>query len=335
MISSLLASIAADNPLPKSPHSDDFWMPTNASTFAESTDGLYYFLYWLSIISLVGIVAVMIYFIFKYKAKGREANEVGDNTSHHNTTLEIVWSVIPLFICIFIFVWGFKGFVELRTPPKDTLEIHVQAQKWQWVFTYPNGHKDSDLHVPLDKDVRIIIESTDVLHSLFIPAFRTKMDAVPGRYTDMWFHATKPGRYPVFCAEYCGTSHSDMLANAIVYESGGFEEWLKNIGKLREKEAQENPSAFGEKLYSEKGCKTCHSVDGTTLVGPSWKGIWGTTRAFEDGTSATVDENYILNSVNNPSGQVVKGFAPSMPTYEGQLADYEIQALIAYIKSLK
>lgn len=326
--------MAADD-LPKSPPSDDFWMPTSASTFAAEVDPLYYFLFWLSVISLVGIVAVMFMFVMKYKANGREDQKVGDDSNHHNTTLEIVWSVIPLFICIFIFVWGFKGFVELRTPPKDTLEIHVQGQKWKWAFTYPNGHIDSDLHVPVDKDVRIIIESVDVLHSLYIPAFRTKMDAVPGRYTDLWFRATKPGKYPVFCAEYCGTSHSDMLSNAIVHESGGYETWIKEIGKLQEAEAAKDPAAYGEKMWAEKGCKTCHSTDGSVVVGPSWKGIWGKERPLADGTSVLVDENYILNSLNDPGGQVAKGFTPSMPTYQGQLKNYEVNAITAYIKSLK
>ncbi len=310
-------------------------MPTSASTFAENVDGLYSFLYWLSIISCGGIFVAIAYFVWKYKAKGRGANEVGDNTSHHNTALEITWSVIPLFICIFIFVWGFRGYVEMRTPPKDTLEIHAQGQKWKWIFTYPNGHRDSDLHVPVDKDVRVIIQSVDVLHSLYIPAFRTKMDAVPGRYTDLWFHATKPGDYPVFCAEYCGTAHSDMLAHAIVHEGGGYESWLEEIGELQADEAEKDPVAYGQKMWSKQGCKNCHSVDGSVLVGPSWKGIWGTNRKFADGSTAQVDENYIMKSLNDPAGQVVAGFTPSMPTYQGQLKDYEINAIIEYIKSLK
>jgi cytochrome c oxidase subunit 2 len=225
-------------------------------------------------------------------------------------------------------VWGFKGCVEMRPPPKDTIEIHVQGQKWNWVFTYSTGKIDSKLHVPVDKDVRVIIQSVDVLHSLYIPAFRTKMDAVPGRYTDLWFRATKPGKYPVFCAEYCGTSHSDMLSEAIVHEAGGFEKWVVDI------EIPEDPAEHGELLYNQRGCKTCHSVDGTPLVGPSWKGLWGTDRAIEGG-SVTVDENYIAESINNPTAKIAKGFAPSMPSYQGQLKDGEINALVEYIKTLK
>lgn len=330
MIPNLLASIAAIDPLPKSPPSDDFWMPTNASTFASDIDSLYHFLYWLSVVSCGGIFLVMAYFVVRYKAGDRSHNEVGDNTSHHNTALEITWSVIPLFIVIFIFVWGFRGFVDLRTPPKDTLEIHAQAKKWNWLFSYPGGHKDPNLHVPIGKDVRIIIQSEDVLHSLYIPAFRTKMDAVPGRYTDLWFNATKPGSYPVFCAEYCGTSHSDMLATAVVHEEGGYKQWLEEVSVFKG-----SPVELGAKMYDERGCKTCHSTDGSTLVGPSWKGIWGTDRRFADGSTGKVDENYIAESINNPSGKIVEGFAPSMPTYQGQLTDEQINGIVEYIKSLK
>lgn len=335
MISTLLATLADQAPLPKSPPSDDFWMPTDASTFSAEIDPLYSFLLWLSIVCAAGIFGAMWLFVVKYRAKSREANEVGDNTSHHNTTLEITWSVIPLIISIGIFVWGFKGYVELRTPPKDSLEIHVTGQKWMWTFQYPNGHNDGELHVPIDKDVRIVIQSVDVLHSLYIPAFRTKMDAVPGRYTDLWFHATKEGSYPIFCAEYCGTAHSDMLSQVVVHEPGGYEKWLEEIGAALEGEAQKDPAGYGEKLYNTKGCKTCHTTDGATLVGPSWKGLYGSTRQFEDGTSATADENYILNSINDPMGQVVKGFPPSMPTYQGQMQDWEINAIIEYMKTLK
>jgi cytochrome c oxidase subunit 2 len=330
MIPTLLASILADDSLPKSPPSDDFWMPTNASTFAENVDGLYNFLYWLSVISCVGIFIVIAFFIVKYKAGDRGQNEVGDNTSHHNTALEITWSVIPLFIVIFIFVWGFKGFVEMRTPPKDTLEIHALAKKWNWTFTYPGGVSKPNLHVPIGKDVRIILQSNDVLHSLYIPAFRTKMDVVPGRYTDMWFNATKPGEYPIFCAEYCGTSHSDMLAKAFVHEAGGYEKWLTEVSDFKG-----TPVEQGALVYNERGCKTCHSTDGSKLVGPSWKGIWGTDRKFADGSTGKVDENYIADSINNPSGKIVEGFAPSMPTYQGQLTDKEINGVVEYIKSLK
>jgi cytochrome c oxidase subunit II len=240
--------------------------------------------------------------------------------------------VIPLFLVIAIFVWGFKGFVNLRTVPKDALEIHVQAQKWSWLFTYPNGYTDTELHVPVDRDVRVIIQSTDVLHSLFIPAFRVKMDAVPGRYTDLWFNATKTGAFPIFCTEYCGTAHSDMLSQTIVHEPGGYERWLEEADRARE---QMDPVELGQQLYTQQGCATCHSTDGSVRVGPTWKGIFGATHAMTDGTRVVVDENYLRESILQPQARIREGFAPSMPTYQGRLKDFEITALIEYIKTLQ
>ena len=334
MTSSLLASIAAFVP-PKSPESNDFWMPIDASTFGAEIDGLYNFLFWLSIISSLLIFSVMIYFVVKYRAKGREANEVGADGEHHNTALEITWSVIPLFILIGVFVWGFRGYVDLRTPPKDALEIHVQGQKWKWLFTYTDGQEsyvDDSLHVPVDRDVRVIIQSVDVLHSLYIPSFRTKMDAVPGRYSDLWFRATKTGDFPIFCAEYCGTSHSGMLSHAIVHEPGGYRAWLS---KAIEESGNLPPVELGEKLYAQQGCKGCHSIDGSALVGPSWKGLFGADRKFVDGSSVKADENYLINSINNPAGQIVAGYPPIMPTYQGKLNDQQLNGIIEYIKTLK
>lgn len=334
MISSLISSLA-DTPLPKSPPSDDYWMPIQGSTFAVDVDWLYNVLFWLSVVSSAAIFAVMVHFVRKYRVSSREGSAIGDEVSQHNTALEIAWSVIPLFIVIALFVWGFKGFVNLRTPPKDALEIHVTAQKWKWLFTYdtPSGsYTDSELHVPVDRDVRIIIQSADVLHSLFIPSMRVKMDAVPGRYTDLWFHATKTGSAPVFCAEYCGTAHSDMITQITVHEPGGYERFLQGAEEEKKKMP---PVELGKLLYTQQGCETCHSTDGSPKVGPTWKGIFGKTHALADGSQVTVDENYIRESINQPQAKIVAGFAPSMPTYQGKLADYEINGLIEFIKSLK
>ena len=332
MISSLIANIAAQVPQPQSPPSADYWMPLGASTFAGEVDWLYDVLFWLSAVIALGIFGAMIWFVVRYRATNREDNAVAEETSQHNTALEITWSVIPLFMVIAIFVWGFKGYVNLRTVPKDSLEIHVQAQKWSWHFTYPNGYTDTELHVPVDRDVRVVIQAVDVLHSLYIPAFRVKMDAVPGRYTDLWFNATRAGTYPIFCAEYCGTSHSDMLSQAVVHEPGGFEAFLE---KAQDLEKQMPPVELGEQLYSKQGCATCHSTDGSVRIGPSWKGIFGATHAMADGTSVVVDENYLRESILEPQARVRQGFAPSMPTYKGKLEDYQLTALIEYIKTLK
>jgi len=332
MIRPLLTVGEQSKDLPKFPESQTFWMPSDASVTTRNVDWVYYFMYWMSAVSCVLILGAMIYFCVKYKAKSRAANEHAAKSSDHSTVLEITWSVLPLFVVIALFVWGFKGYVDLRTPPKDSIEIHATAQKWKWLFTYPGGLVDDSLHVPADRPVRMVINSVDVLHALYIPNFRVKMDAVPGRYTDLWFQATNTGDYPVFCAEYCGTSHSNMLSHVTVHPPGGYEAW---IDEQQKKTLDMPPEELGKLLYEKQGCSTCHTTDGTPKIGPTWKGLFGKTESFADGTSGKVDENYIRQSVLEPTAKVVQGFAPSMPTYQGKLKDAEINGIIEYIKSLK
>jgi cytochrome c oxidase subunit II len=317
--------------LPKLPESDQYWMPLDASVTAADIDWLYMFMIWGSVIFSLAIFAAMAYFVMKFKATSREANERSEPSSEHNTALEVGWSVVPLLICIALFVWGFQGFVNLRTPPKGALEIHVTGQKWRWLFQYPHGTEDV-LHVPVNRDVRMIIQSADVLHSLFIPNFRVKMDAVPGRYTDLWFHATKTGEFPILCAEYCGTSHSDMLTKVVVHEPGGYEKWQKDM--IAEQDKIE-PVKLGGLMYQKQGCAACHSVDGSRGIGPSWKGIFGKPEKLSGGASVVVDENYIRESITDPAAKIVDGYAPSMPTYQGKLNDRQLSGIIEYIKTLK
>jgi cytochrome c oxidase subunit 2 len=250
----------------------------------------------------------------------------------HSNALEITWSVVPLILLIGLFVVGFKDFVNLKTAPLDSYEIHAKGQKWKWTFQYPNGWVDDSLHVPKDKNVRIIISSADVLHSLFIPEFRVKMDAVPGRYTELWFNSTMTGTYPVYCTEYCGTSHSDMITRIVVHEPAEFEKWLEEVELV---ELSKPPIELGEIAYTKFGCATCHSTDGTMKTGPTFKGLWGKSETLADGTNVTVDENYIRESIMEPQAKIVKGFAPAMPTFKGQVKDEHITGLIEYIKSQK
>jgi cytochrome c oxidase subunit 2 len=315
---------------PKFPESDSFWMPKEASTLAPQTDWLFYFIYWASVVSVVLIVAAMAYFVVKYRAKGRSKNDPFDASESHNNTLEIVWSIGPLIIVVAVFVFGFEGFMNLRTPPKDSMEIQVTGQKWNWTFTYPNGASDNELHVPVNKPVRLVLTSVDVIHSVWIPTFRVKMDAVPGRYTDLWFQATEAGEFPLECTEYCGTGHSDMLTKVIVHEPGGYETWLATAGN----DANLPPAELGKKLYEKKGCAACHSIDGTKRVGPSFKGIWGKQEPTNVGP-VQVNEDYIRESLLEPQAKIVAGYAPAMPTFKGQLKDTEISGLIEYIKTLK
>jgi cytochrome c oxidase subunit II len=327
------AAAPADAPaLPKMPESPQFWMPRASSTVAGGIDWLFEVMVWLSVICALLILGAMIHFSIKYRATSRAANERVEMSTDHNTTLEITWSVIPLIVVVALFVWGFKGYVDLRTMPKDAVEVRATGQKWKWIFEYPNGLTDDTLHAPVNTNVRVVISAVDVLHSLYMPNFRTKMDAVPGRYTELWFNATEPGVFPIFCAEYCGTSHSDMLANVVVHEPGGYEQYLE---KAAEKIRAMPPVERGKLIYEKQGCATCHTIDGSTKIGPSWKGVWGKQETLTNGQTVTVDENYIMDSVNDPQGKIVQGFPPSMPTYKGKLKDYEIEGLIAFIKSLK
>jgi len=330
-----LLALLAEPALPKLAPSDSFWLPADASLTSRNIDWVWDFMIWVSVLTALGVFVAIFHFITKYRAKSRAANEPTEKSAEHNTALEITWSVLPLFVCIALFVWGFKGFIDLRTPPKDAMELHANAQKWKWTFDYKcptGGMTDDTLHVPIDRPVRMLISSVDVLHALYIPSFRTKMDAVPGRYTDMWFQATKAGDYPIFCAEYCGTSHSDMLSHVTVHPAGEYETWLK--GACEKADSMVGPER-GKKLYSQQGCETCHTIDGTPKIGPSWKGLFGKAEAFADGSTVKIDENYLRESMMDPTAKVVKGFAPSMPTYKGKLSDKDIDGLIEFIKTLK
>jgi len=331
----LLALLGDPAKLPVSPPSDSFWLPVDASVTSRNIDWVWDFMIWMSVLTSLAIFVAIFHFVTKYRAKSRAANEEAEKSAEHNTTLEITWSVLPLFVCIALFVWGFKGFVDLRTPPKEAMELHATGQKWKWTFDYkcPTGGMTEDtLHVPIDRPVRMLINSVDVLHSLYFPSFRTKMDAVPGRYTDLWFQATKAGDYPIFCAEYCGTSHSDMLAHAIVHPPGEYEKWLDDACKKAD--SLVGPER-GKQLFTKQGCDACHTVDGTPKIAPSWKGLFGKMETMADGSSQKVDENYLRESMMDPAAKVVKGFAPSMPTYQGKLSDKDVDGIIEYMKTLK
>jgi cytochrome c oxidase subunit 2 len=328
-----LLAFAPDEPtnVPKLPDSPYFWLPVQGSTTGQEYDSLFGFIMWVSVISCLLLMGLMIYFVYKYKAKSRKEEHPQASTDH-NTGLELIWSIVPLPIVIGMFVLGFQGFVHLRTTPKDAYEIHVTGQKWKWLFEYPNGYVDDVLHVPMGQKTRAIVQSVDVLHSFYLPAFRTKIDAVPGRYTELWFDPTAPGEYPVFCAEYCGTGHSAMLTKVVVHEQKDFDQWLKDAEKKLD---SLDPVQLGTKMYNQQGCATCHTLDGSPKIGPSWKGMFGRTETLSDGSTITVDENYIKESILEPQAKLVQGFPPSMPTFKGKMSDKKIDGIIALIKSLK
>ena len=306
-----------------------FWFPAPSSTTAGAVDSLFNFILSLSAFFFVLIVGLMLIFVIKYR---RRPGYVQAFAPDHNNTLEIVWSVIPGLLTVLIFFRGFLGYLDMRTPPAETYEIKVNAKKWSWAFQYPNGYIDNDLHVPVNRAVKLTMTSEDVIHSLFVPAFRTKMDIVPGRYSSMWFEATRTGEFPLLCAEYCGQKHSDMLANTVVHPSGEFERWLEQASNLL---ATLPPVEAGKILYTRRGCAQCHTIDGSAKTGPSFKATFGSTQSMADGSTVQVDENYIRESILEPMKKIRGGFRPVMPSYKGQLKDPEIDAIIEFIKSLK
>jgi cytochrome c oxidase subunit 2 len=311
----------------------NFWLPRQGSTTAEGVDRLFNAVTSIAIFFFVLITVVLIYFVWTYRARpGHRAQP----SATHNQKLEITWTVIPLLIVVWIFWQGFSGFLNLQTPPQNAYEVQVLGQKWKWLFTYPNGVVDDNLHVPPDEAIRLVMTSQDVIHSLYIPDFRIKRDAVPGRYEKEWFRAEEPGEYQIYCAEYCGTSHSGMLSKVIVHPSRpDFDKWLADAGNFLDKLPPEKLWEGGQKLYNQRGCKQCHSVDGTAGIGPSFKGIWGHNQPLKGGGEVLVEENYVRESILNPQAKIVAGFEPVMPTYQGRLKDKEITAIIEYLKTLQ
>lgn len=305
------------------------WFTPQGSTTAVDVDWLFYFILGISIAFFIGIVAAMILFVVRYRR--REGVGV-EPSSHHNTALEITWSVIPLILALIIFYFGFAGYLDMTIRPSNTYEVQVTGQKWKWLFTYPNGHVDENLHVPSDVPTQLVMTSEDVIHSLYVPDFRLKMDTVPGRYSRMWFQPLGPGEHDLLCAEYCGTSHSDMIAKVIVHEPGGFERWLSDAAAAA---MNASPAEAGARLYQTRGCAQCHSVDGKAGNGPTFLGLFGSSHPLANGPNVEVDENYIRESILEPQAKVYAGYNPVMPTYQGRLTDKEIGALIEYIKTLK
>lgn len=312
---------------------NDLILPPARSTLAHQTDTLFWFVHISSLVLTVGLLATLCYFVWKYRRKSED--EVTPLITHNNK-LEVTWSVIPLIMVLIVFGWGYQVYTAQRVAPADAYEVKVTAQKWLWQFTYENGARTTEeLHVPAGRPVKLIMGSQDVIHSFYVPAFRVKQDVVPGRYTELWFNAPEPGESIIFCTEYCGTGHSDMLGKVIVHEQEDFENWLAANAGGGSKPADMPPAEWGKELVQQWACTTCHSTDGSPSVGPTWQGVFGSQEQLADGSTVTVDENYIRESILEPNAKVVQGFPPVMNTYKGQLNDEQINAIIEYIKSLK
>lgn len=303
----------------------DFWLPEAASTVAPEIDGLFHFVTIASAIVFGAVVVAMLYFSYRYR---RQNPAERPTPVEESRLLEISWIVVPTIIVLLIFNWGFKSFVKLGTAPPDAYEVRVEANQWNWLFEYPNGVTSDTMYVPVGQPVKTTMSSRDVLHSFYVPEFRVKYDILPNRYTSVWFEATEEGTYDLFCAEYCGTDHSEMVAVVKAVSRPEFNEWLEDAGIPEDMPLPE----VGERLYNQRGCQGCHTLDGTQRVGPTFEGLYGTTgHEMSDGSTVTVDENYLRESILEPGARIVEGFPNQMPPFPN-LSEREVTALIEFIK---
>ena len=290
---------------------------------AGNVDALFIFLLILSGMMTLLIFVALAYFAARYHhRKGVPAEQI-----EGSTPLELTWTIIPLGVFMVIFAWGAVVYFQARTPPRDATEVYVVGKQWMWKLEHAEGQREiNSLHVPVGRDVKLIMTSQDVIHSFFVPEFRIKQDVVPGRYTVTWFRATKPGTYHLFCTQYCGTEHSGMIGSVVVMEPAQYEAWMSggSGGPL---------SVSGEKIFAELGCATCHRSDSQGR-GPNLQGVFGKPVQLEDGRMITADENYIRESILDPGAKVVKGFKPVMPTFQGLVSEEQLNALVAYVKTL-
>jgi cytochrome c oxidase subunit II len=299
--------------------------PPQASAQAGQVDAIYFFMVAVTAFFSILIAGLIVLFAIKYRRRHRD--EVG-HAIHGSLALELLWTVIPFFIVMVMFVWGAKVFFDLYRPPAGAMEIYVVGKQWMWKVQHMDGQREiNELHVPVGRPVKLIMGSEDVLHSYYIPDFRVKADVIPGRYNVMWFTATKPGTYHLFCAEYCGTKHSGMVGSVVAMEPPAFQAWLSGGG------ASESPVAAGEKLFQDLACNTCH-MTGSQGRGPMLTNLFGNPVELQGGGTVIADEAYIRESIVNPQAKVVAGFQPLMPTFQGLVSEEQLLQLIAYVRSL-
>jgi len=299
--------------------------PERASTMAYRVDNLYFFLLAITAFFALLIAGLIVFFAVRYRRRAPDA--VGERI-HGNLVLELAWTGIPLVIVMVIFVWSTSVYFAMAKAPDETLNIYVVGKQWMWKFQHLDGQREiNELHVPVGRDVRLITTSEDVIHDFFVPAFRVKADVIPGRYVSIWFHPTKPGRYHLFCAEYCGTRHSGMTGEIVVMDPSEFQAWMSGGAP------EGSLASTGAKLFADLACNTCHRPDAQGR-GPVLDGLFGRSQALQSGETVTVDEAYVRESILNPAAKVVAGFQPIMPTFQGLVSEEQLLALVEYVKSL-
>jgi cytochrome c oxidase subunit 2 len=301
-------------------------LPERASSVAGEVDALFFFIVAVTILFTVGISIAIVFFAIKYRRRS-DADRPAD--IHGSLLLELTWTLIPLGIVVVMFVWGAKVYFHMNRPPDDAMTVSVVGKRWMWKLQHPTGQREiNELHVPVGRAVRLVITSEDAIHSFFVPAFRIKKDAVPGRYNVAWFRATKVGTYHLFCAEYCGTEHSRMTGRVVVMEPDAYQTWLAGGPP------PESPVVAGEKLFTDLNCITCHRPDNAGR-GPVLVGIFGRSVKLASGDTVVADEAYVRESIVSPASKVVAGYQPVMPTFQGQVTEEQLLALVAYIQSLQ
>ena len=304
------------------------WLPEQASTLAPTIDWLFNFVNLVSLILFLLVVGGMLYFAYRFRRRSPNERPAPIKESKW---LEASWIVVPTILVLMVFTWGFKGYMELNVSPPDAYEIQVTGYQWGWRFAYPEGFETAgEIYVPVGRPVRMLMNSTDVLHSFFIPAFRVKQDVLPNRYTSVWFEATKTGTYDIFCTEYCGTSHSGMLGKVHVVDQNSFNDWVAGGGG-----GGEVGPEWGGVLVQQNGCLACHSIDGSTMVGPTWRGLFGKTGHPTSAGPVDVDENYLREAILQPGAKITQGFQNVMPPNYSTLGDDQLNSIIAYIKTLQ
>jgi cytochrome c oxidase subunit 2 len=300
-------------------------LPERASTFADHVDSLGSFLMTVTVVMSALITLLVIFFAVKYRR--RHADEVPRTKFEGALRLELFWTITPFIIMMIMFVWGFRLYIDWSQPPDDALEVFVVGRQWMWHLQHTGGQREINrLHVPVGRPVRLTMTSQDVIHSFFVPDFRVHMDVVPGRYTTTWFQATKPGRYNLFCSQYCGTDHSVMIGEVVALDEKDYAVWLRS-------NVSESLADRGRKLFQKLQCVTCHTGEGNNRA-PSLEDIYGTYAPLQDGTRVKVDRAYLRESILVPDAKIVAGYLPIMPSFKGLVTEEELVQLIAFLESL-
>jgi cytochrome c oxidase subunit 2 len=306
-------------------------LPPEGSTASAGIDALHLFVISVTMLSSACVFALAGYFIIRYPRRS-EADLTPRVVASMKSEVAIIVGILSLFLLWWVI--GYRQFVALREPPANAMTIYVSAKQWMWKFSYSDGRSSNDiLTVPVGRPVKLVMTSRDVIHSFYVPGFRNKQDVIPGRYTTLWFQATKPGDYPILCAEYCGTSHSMMRGSVIVLGADDYDLWLRT--PTGDASGGTDLRSAGARIAAKRECLACHSIDGQRHVGPTWAGLFGSWVTTTDGRKVLADEAYLTRSMMEPGADVVAGYDPVMPTFFGVLPQPEVAALVEYIKSLR